>query len=192
MKLGEAMERRPAGGFKIVHADPAWSYENYSKKGTDKSAVQHYDCMTIDDIQNLPVEALAAPDAVLFLWVTDPLLQEGLATIEAWGFEYKTVAFTWIKHHEKTGAEFFGLGYFTRANPEMCLFATRGKPGRPKSKAVRQLLRAPIREHSRKPDEAIERIEAMYDGPAIELFARTQRPGWQCWGNETDKFEVAA
>lgn len=178
----------PLFNYQVIYADPAWSYENWSKEGAHKNASSHYDCMTIDDIKKLPVGQLASKDCVLFLWVTDPLLQEGLDVMKAWGFKYQTVAFTWAKqarvNHDKWH---MGLGYWTRANPEMCLLGTTGKPER-LGKGVRQLVMEPIREHSRKPDRMYGDIEKLVDGPYLELFARNKREGWDSWGNQTDKF----
>ena len=128
----------------------------------------------------------AAPDCALFLWATDPSLPQALEVISAWGFAYKTVAFTWVKT-TKDGSGFpIGCGYWTRANPEMCLLATRGRPQR-LSRSVRQLLFAPRREHSRKPDEAYTRIEALVSGPYLEMFARSRRQGWESWGIGVDE-----
>jgi N6-adenosine-specific RNA methylase IME4 len=170
--------------YRVIYADPPWTFATYSDKGKGRSAEAHYDCMSIEDIAALPVSTWAADDAALFLWVTKPLLMKMNKVIQAWGFDYKTVGFTWAKtkkHH--TGSVFddddfpIGCGYYTRANPEMCLLATRGKPLERKSKAVRELITAPRREHSRKPGEAYDRIEALFDGPYLEMFARQSRPG---------------
>jgi N6-adenosine-specific RNA methylase IME4 len=121
----------------------------------------------------------------LFLWATDPSLPQALEVMAAWGFVYKTVAFTWAKT-TKDGTGFpIGCGYWTRANPEQCLLATRGRPQR-LSRAVPQLVLAPRREHSRKPDQVYERIEALVPGPYLELFAREQRPGWDSRGYEVE------
>jgi N6-adenosine-specific RNA methylase IME4 len=173
----------PAHHYKVVLADPPWTFATYSRKGKGRSAEAHYDCMSLAAIKALPVADWAAPDCALFLWATDPSLPQALEVIEAWGFAYKTVAFTWAKT-TRDGTGFpIGCGYWTRANPELCLLATRGRPQR-LSRSVRQLIVSPRREHSRKPDEAYERIEALVPGPYLELFAREQRPGWNSWGNE--------
>jgi N6-adenosine-specific RNA methylase IME4 len=169
--------------YAVILADPPWTFATYSRKGKGRSAEAHYDCMSLADIRALPVADWAAPDCALFLWVTDPSLPQALEVIAAWGFVYKTVAFTWAKT-TKNGAGFpIGCGYWTRANPEQCLLATRGRPQR-LSRAVPQLIVAPRREHSRKPDEAYERIEALVPGPYLELFARAPREGWHSWGYE--------
>jgi N6-adenosine-specific RNA methylase IME4 len=132
---------------------------------------------------------MAATDCALFLWATDPLLPKALQLIEKWGFEYKTVGFYWVKQNEASAGFFTGLGYWTRANPEQCLLATRGKPAR-KAKDVRRLVVDRRREHSRKPDEVRERIERLVDGPYLELFARETKRGWDCWGNEAGLFDT--
>ena len=130
--------------------------------------------------------ACAADDCALFLWATDPLLPRALDLIKAWGFEYKTVAFYWVKLNSaaKHEADFFTrLGYWTRANPEQCLLATRGKPIR-RAKDVRRLLVEKRREHSRKPDCVRDRIERLVAGPYLGLFSRETKQGWECWATK--------
>lgn len=142
-------------------------------------------------LSELPISELAAPDCALFLWATDPLLDRAIELIRGWGFEYKTVGFYWVKLNAKAkhGSDFFtGLGYWTRANPEQCLMATRGKPMR-RAKDVRRLVVESRREHSRKPDCVRDRIERLVDGPYLELFARETKSGWDCWGNQAGLFD---
>ena len=142
--------------------------------------------MTDEDIYNLPVQDITGDDAVLVLWATFPKIIEALKTIKAWGFEYKTCAFVWIKQNRKAESLFFGLGYWTRGNAEICLLAVKGKPKRVSAK-VFQIIMSKIRAHSQKPDEVRERIvELMGDLPRIELFAREKTKGWDVWGNEVD------
>ncbi len=142
--------------------------------------------MSADDICSLPVADIAEDNCVLFLWVTFPNLQESLRVIKAWGFEYRTVAFVWVKRNKKAVNWFMGLGYWTRANAEICLLAVKGKPKRV-SKSVRQIIDSPIEHHSKKPDETRERIvDLMGDLPRIELFARQKTDGWEVWGNEVE------
>ena len=142
--------------------------------------------MSADDICSLPVADIAAANSVLFLWITFPNLQESFRVIKLWCFEYRTVAFVWVKRNKKAMSWFMGLGYWTRANAEICLLATRGKPKRI-SKSVRQIIDSPIERHSKKPDETRERIiELMGDLPRIELFARQKTDGWDVWGNEVE------
>lgn len=185
------IEPFPDKKYRVIYADPPWSYEVYSKKGKGRSAEHHYNTMSKENIQELPVKGLADDDCVLFLWVTFPCLIEGLELIEKWRFTYKTCAFSWAKKNKSNLGFKIGMGFWTRANIEVCLLATRGSPKRIEETgpSVRQLIVSPIREHSRKPDEAYDRIENLVEGPYIELFARTEREGWDCWGLETDKFE---
>ena len=174
----------PNKKYKIIYADPAWYFKTYSNKGNKRSAMLHYNCLNIHDIYNLPVNTISDNDCILFLWAIDPMLPEAMEVIKRWGFKYKTVAFTWVKENKKSDGYFTGLGYWTRANPEICLLATKGKPKRI-SKAVRQLIISKRQEHSKKPDEIRDRIiQLCGDLPKIELFARQRVEGWDCWGNE--------
>ncbi|MEE1008192.1 MAG: MT-A70 family methyltransferase [Agathobacter sp.] len=117
--------------FNIIYADPPWKFQTYSERGSQlKSADCHYSCMKFDDILSLPVESIAADDSILFLWVTFPLLKEGLEVMKAWGFTYKTCGFNWVKRNKKADSWFMGLGYWTRSNSEICLLGTRGHPSR--------------------------------------------------------------
>jgi N6-adenosine-specific RNA methylase IME4 len=178
--------------YKIIYVDPPWTFKTYSDKGKErKSPENHYRCMTIDDIYNLPVDKIADDDCVLFLWVTFPLLQEGLETIKRWGFQYKSVGFNWIKRNKKaTQTWFWGLGFWTRSNSELCLLATKGKPKRI-SKSVHSVVDTPIEKHSKKPDVVRERIvELCGDVDRIELFAREKIDGWDCLGNEIDGKDI--
>jgi N6-adenosine-specific RNA methylase IME4 len=177
--------------YGAIYADPPWHFRNWSAKGTGRNAVSHYDCLDFDALAALPIAELAADDCALFLWAVDPLLPRAFDLLRAWGFEYKTVAFYWVKLNASRRHEadyFTGLGYWTRANPEQCLLATRGKPSR-KAKDVRRLIVEPRREHSRKPDQVRERVERLVDGPYLELFARETKPGWQCWGDQAGLFD---
>ena len=171
--------------YNVIYADPPWTFKTYSEKGKEKkSADCHYNCMNINDIYNLPIQQITNDDCILFLWVTFPLLQEGLETIKRWGFTYKTCAFNWAKKNKKSDSFFWGLGYWTRSNSEICLLATKGKPKRI-SKSVHQIVNTPIQEHSKKPDIVREKIvELCGDLPRIELFARQEVEGWDCFGNE--------
>ncbi len=171
--------------YGVIYADPPWAYQNKClNKG---GAARHYTTMTLAEIQALPVAAMAADDAFLFMWGTWPQLPQALAVIQAWGFVYKTVAFNWVKK-SKNGKLMWGMGSFTRSNSEFCLLATRGKP-RVQSHGVHSVLTDEIREHSRKPDRVRDLIVQLCgDVPRIELFARNQTTGWDTFGNETDKF----
>lgn len=192
----------PTGRYGAILADPPWRFANYSAAGEDRNPCKHYDCMALADIKALPVADLAADDCALFMWAIDSLLPEALEVMAAWGFTFKTVAFTWaklsrlvdVKHHpiapESGSSPFFmGTGYWTRANPEMCLLGTRGAPKRLDC-GVRQLIVSRLRQHSRKPDETHARIERLVAGPYVELFAREARPGWATWGNQVHETEA--
>lgn len=196
--------------YNIITADPPWSFQTYSPKGKEqKSADLHYTCMDIDDIYNLNVQNIAADDCVLFLWVTNPMLKQGLETIEKWGFTYKTVAFNWYKKNKKADSWFWGLGYHVRQNTEMCLLATKGNPKRV-SKSVHQIVEQEfdytpyeidlvdteqiverVMRHSQKPIIVMDKIvELMGDLPRVELFARNVLPGWDSIGYEIDGKDI--
>lgn len=184
----------PSGKFGAILADPPWHFETWGEGG-NRNVTSKYKTMTVREICRLPVEDLAADDCALFVWSVWPKMFEAMKVIEMWGFAYKTCAFSWMKADPyrlfaDEATPFAGLGYWTRANTEPCLLATRGKPKRLNAD-VRQGIIAPRREHSRKPDEIHERIERLVDGPYLELFARQSRPGWTVWGNEADKFDKA-
>lgn len=210
----------PFGGltpdyYSVIMADPPWRFAMWSAKGRDRCpdapltrAVQrqnkperHYATMTLNDLKALPVERLAARSSILLLWAVDPMLPQALEVGKSWGFTFKTVAFYWAKlrregstrHllHDEPAHKLFpmGTGYWTRPNPEQCLLFTRGKPRR-LSAGVRKLIIARRREHSRKPDEAFDRARQLAAGPYLELFARTLRPGWECWGDQLGTFDA--
>ena len=181
--------------YRTIYADPPWYFRNFSAKGEGRNAVSHYKCMSVEDICRLPVSDFAEKDCVLFLWAIDPMLPEALKVIEAWGFAFKTVGFYWAKTNKRANPEqlteedfFCGLGYWTRANVEQCLLATRGKPSR-LARNVRRLVVQKRREHSRKPEEVYQRIERLTEGPYLELFGRQSRPNWDSWGNEVALFD---
>lgn len=186
--------------YGAILADPPWTFLTRSDKGKDRSPEQHYDCMTLEEIKALPVSEIAANDCALFMWVIDTHWRMAFDVLDAWGFTHKTRAFEWAKLNRNFDdypaedqsamsdkAYFKGMGYWTRANPESCILATRGSPKR-LSKAVRRLIVAPVREHSRKPDETYDRIESLVGGPYVELFSRSSRKGWDKMGNEIGKF----
>ncbi|WP_047308825.1 MT-A70 family methyltransferase [Rhodopseudomonas palustris] len=181
--------------FPLIYADPAWTFETYSEEGKEHSPEQHYECMSLDEIMNLPVADIAAEDSGCLMWVTDPLLDKGLETMKRWGFTFKTIGLYYVKVGRGLRPH-VGMGYWTRANPEICIFGTRGRPKR-KGKDVERLILdldpdervilAPRGEHSQKPLEAYNRIERLIDGPYLEMFARHARHGWHHWGNEVGK-----
>lgn len=166
--------------YSIIYADPPWKYAT-------KVA---YPTIPIETIQRFPIDQIADGNCALFLWATYPILPECIETLKRWGFRYVTVAFTWIKTNKNNGQPFMGMGNWTRANAEVCLLGVKGTLKR-KSNRVRQVVLSPLREHSRKPDEIRDKIvELLGDVPRIELFARQTVKGWDCWGNETKKFNA--
>jgi N6-adenosine-specific RNA methylase IME4 len=201
--LNSAQRREPmtapdlsaiTGKFRVILVDPPWRFITWSRKGRGRSADAHYNTMTIAELEAMAVEfdRLAAKDCALLLWVTDPIVVTGKAQrlIEAWGFIPKTVEFYWAKA-TKDGTGFpVGNGYHTRANPEQCWVAVRGHPKR-QDKGVPRLITAPRERHSAKPDIVHDRIERLYPGPYLELFARQSRPGWTNWGNQLDSGPTA-
>ena len=173
----------PNKKYQIIYADPPWNSNSQFGRDKKKGNKQHYPLMDLEDIKNLPVGRLSDFNCILFLWVVDTQLFDAKEVIESWGFQYKTVGFTWAKT-TTTGKDFFGVGMWTRKNPEMCLIATKGNPKRI-SASIRQLQHYPFTYHSCKPPEIRDRIvELVGDLPRIELFARQKTEGWDVWGDE--------
>lgn len=169
--------------YNIIYADPPWSYRNMGN--IQATANAHYNTMKQEDIENMgeTIKKISDNNCMLFLWVTFPKLQEGLDTIRAWGFEYKTIAFNWIKKN-KNGTNFFGVGWYTKSNSEICLIGVKGKPFK-RSNSISQIIETVREEHSKKPAIVRDKIvEFCGDIPRIELFARQYAEGWDCWGNE--------
>jgi N6-adenosine-specific RNA methylase IME4 len=185
---GSMISSPPSKGYRVIYADPPWTFRTFSAKGKGRSAEAHYDCMSLEDVKALPVASWAADDAILLMWATDPLLDKAMDVIRAWGFTFKTVGFYWVKQNASGKGFFTGMGFWTRANPEQCLLATRGHPKR-KAADVKRLVVSPRREHSRKPDEMCAHIERLADGPCLEMFARASRPGWDAWGVQEGLFD---
>lgn len=179
----------PVAGYQIIYADPPWAYNQRADTDSFRGgAMRHYSTMTTPQICALSIAKLAAKEAMLFMWATFPCLPDALQVIEAWGFEYCTCAFTWVKLNPKSAAPFFGVGYYTKSNAEICLLARRGtKAIKPAVNTESQIIISPRMEHSRKPDEARQRIERMYPQCSkVELFARQAVPGWDVWGNQIE------
>lgn len=166
--------------YKIIYADPPWLYKNKCKsKG---GAERHYSCMTIDELCKMKVPA--DDDSVCFMWVTYPQLSEGLRLMKAWGFTYKTVAFTWVKTN-KNGTIYLGMGNYTRANAEIYLLGTRGKTLKRLNHGIYNTQLHRRQRHSEKPDKFRDDIVKLFgDLPRIELFARKKTEGWDVWGDE--------
>ena len=192
----------PDKKYNIIYADPPWRFVGWAKESKDgkksgnKSPANHYKVQSMDWIKNLPIQNISDDNCILFLWVTFPVLKDAFTVIESWGFNYSTCGFVWVKTKksydvkqtsflpEDSFDSFWGLGYWTRANAELCLIAKKGSIER-QSRSVHQLIYDPIREHSRKPDCTRDKIiELCGDLPRIELFARQRHEGWDAWGNE--------
>lgn len=173
--------------YQLIYADPPWHFRVRSPKGESRSAKKHYPVMSLDEIAALPVSKIAAKNSVLLMWTIDPMLYVAFNVIKAWGFKFKTVGFYWAKQNIKSAGFFSGMGYYTRANPEQCLLATRGTGLKRKDRSVQRLIVAPRGRHSEKPIEAFNRIERLFGNVhRIELFARQRRPGWDAFGNEVE------
>jgi len=176
----------PNKKYKVIYADPPWSYRDKRDKHPRMcgGALSHYKTMEIDEIKQLPIFTIADEDCMLFLWTTFPNLREALDVIKAWGFLYKTLGFSWIKTNKNKGSPFFGIGYYTKSNCEVCLLAVKGKPN-VVSNSISSVVIEPRREHSKKPDSVRDKIVQLCgDVPRIELFARERTDGWDAWGNE--------
>lgn len=198
---GQLLYGLPANHFRVVVADPPWFFKTRTDVVSKRDPRSHYKggVMAAQDIERLDVGSIAAESCHLFLWVTGPCLEQSFRVMKAWGFRYSGIAFTWVKLKKRYPTSQFrmmpaddhdfhvGLGFTTRKNVELCLLGRRGAARR-NAKNVRELIIAPRREHSRKPDEAIANIERYADGPYLELFGREQRPGWTVVGDESDKF----
>lgn len=177
--------------YNIIYADPPWHYQVWSKKGASRTAETYYNTMSMDELKSLPINEISEDNSVLFMWVTYPLLLEGIELMKSWGFMYKTCAFSWVKLNKNKPTPFVGMGYYTRANNEICLLGVKGKPLERKSHKVQQVVMTPIREHSRKPDEVRDRIVELFgDLPRVELFCRHPAEGWDSFGNEIDGKDI--
>lgn len=168
----------PTGPFRVIVADPPWPYESRAADPTHRAANPYPD-MTLEDICNLPVEPMAAEESVLWLWTTNAFLRESFLVVRAWGYQYKT-CLTWAKDR-------MGTGDWLRGQTEHCLMAVRGRPVVTLTNQT-TLLRGPMREHSRKPDEFYAMVDALCPGSKLEMFSREPREGWVAWGAEPQKF----
>lgn len=193
--------------YTTILLDPPWAFKVYSaESGQGRSAEKHYDTMDLADLKALPVPALLADDAAVFMWATWPTLPQALELAAAWGLTYKTCAFNWVKFNKiQRDVPFVGMGYWTRSNSEPCLLFTKGRPRR-KSKGVEQVVMewtggwwdnfetesigTPIQNHSQKPNAVYDRIEALVDGPYLEIFGRRHWPGWDVLGNAIDGRDI--
>lgn len=194
--------------FQLLYADPPWAFRTFNgknrtptQKKSFREAEDHYPTMPFADLAALPVAEIAEPNAMLAMWIVGSHLDEALELGRAWGFKLTTDAFYWTKQKLVDAAQIglftgdiaepkISMGYYTRKQVEPVWLFKRGKGLPVKSHAVRQLIVAPPREHSRKPPEAAERLEELFgDVTRLEMFSRTPRAGWSAWGNEVGKFE---
>ncbi|MEF8700956.1 MAG: MT-A70 family methyltransferase [Candidatus Accumulibacter sp. UW26] len=174
--------------FRTILADPPWQFQNRTgKMAPEHKRLNRYGTMELDDILSLPVGAVADDPAHLYLWVPNALLPDGLRVMEAWGFQYKS-NIVWHKIRKDGGPDGRGVGFYFRNVTELVLFGIRGKNARTLAPGRRQVnfLATQKREHSRKPDEIFNIIEACSPGPYLELFARGTRPKWSVWGDQAD------
>lgn len=177
--------------FGSIASDPQWKFLTRSAAGEGRSANIHYKTEEVDKIKDLPVGQLLADDGAFYMWMVDWCPQDALDLLAHWGLKHVTTAFTWVKQNASGEGWHMGQGYWTRANPEQCWLATKGNPKRLYAD-VRQLIVAPVMEHSRKPDEWLDRIERLTEGDYLELQARRPRKGWTSWGDELEWTGVAA
>ncbi len=174
--------------FGTILADPPWQFQNRTGKiAPEHKRLSRYGTMRVDEIKLLPISAAAAETAHLYLWVPNALLPEGLAVMQAWGFNYKS-NLVWHKIRKDGGSDGRGVGFYFRNVTELILFGVRGRNARTLAQGRTQVnyVSSRKREHSRKPDEQYSIIESCSAGPFLELFARGSRPGWECWGNQAD------
>lgn len=192
-ELANAADRRtthcapsPCSAFRVILADPPWKFGNRAYQDNGRPPIEtdaHYPVMTTEEICKLPVREKADKDCALLMWTTDAHLPDALRVMESWGFEYRTVAFVWLKKYH-TGTPCVLVAPWTLKSTELCLLGIRGSPKRAATN-IRALIEAERTNHSKKPEQAMERIEALFgDVPRLELFARRKRHGWASWGNE--------
>ena len=172
----------PSKKYNIIYADPAWQY----KRNGNYSAESKYNIMSLDAIKDLPVNNISENNSHLYMWVTNPFISEGLEVCKSWGFEYKTLL-TWVKTY-KDGSPIMGMGYYFRGATEHIIFGVKGKK-LCDNKNTKNIFFNIQRQHSQKPDFVKDMIvKCIRDLPRIELFARQETEGWDCWGNETQKY----
>jgi N6-adenosine-specific RNA methylase IME4 len=191
--------------FSIFYLDPPWLFSTWSQRGKGRSPERHYPCMPIADIKAINLQPLMNEACAFFIWGTWPMLPHIIDLGKAWKLHYSTCAFVWVKQRRNIAADpvkvanvtdpslwHIGTGYNTRANTEFCLLFTTKKKLKRRSKSVRQLVIAPVEQHSKKPIEIYSRIEELYgnDLPRLEVFARQTQPGWTATGNGVDGLDI--
>ena len=175
--------------YNVILLDCPWRY--LDKAGAGERGVDYkYSTMSMNDLRHMRVRALAAENCAMFMWATSPLLPDAIDLMRSYGFQYKTIAFTWIKTNKKSGTLFWGMGHSSRANGEFVLLGMKGKVPRV-SAGVHSVVMAPVGKHSAKPDLVRDRIVDLYgDVPRLELFARSRCEGWDQTGLELDGKDV--
>ena len=172
--------------YDLIYTDPAWSY---NKKIGQGIADDQYDTMDLEEIKSLPINNMLKDDAVVYMWAVFPMLKEAFEVIEAWGLEYVTVGFNWIKLNDN-GSAFFGIGHHTKSNGEICLLLRKGKGLQVKDNTISQVILNKKDTHSKKPSVCYSYLERLYPNTdKIEMFARHKREGWDTWGNQVPKEE---
>lgn len=188
-KAASPFSKLPKGHFGVVLADPPWHFRTWTRTKQTKSPGNHYKLMKLADIQRLPVADIAAKDSICVMWATQAQLHHAIDTLDAWGFRFKTAG-AWAKQSASGKKWAFGTGYLLRSAAEFYVIGTRGSI-KSAVRNIRNLIVAPVREHSRKPDAMHESLEMMFpDAARLELFARERRAGWTTWGNQADKFSL--
>jgi N6-adenosine-specific RNA methylase IME4 len=186
----DLLKRTGKKRFSTVLADPPWQFQNRTGKvAPEHKRLNRYGTMPLSDICELPVSGICTGTAHLYLWVPNALLPDGLQVMAAWGFQYKA-NLVWHKIRKDGGPDGRGVGFYFRNTTEIILFGVRGKNARTLAPGRSQvnIIKTMKREHSRKPDEQYDLIEACSPGPFIELFARGPRKGWATWGNQADEY----
>lgn len=185
--------RKTCKGLKprVIHADPPWAFATRGNGDqVPTQGEQPYPTLRLEDLKALDVDEIAHQNCVLVMWYIGSHLKQAIELGESWGFTYKTDGFTWRKLTKDGTATRIGMGYYVRKETEKTLIFTRGKGVERIGKGVRELIDAPVREHSRKPEEIFSRLEEMFGKvPRLDLFGRTPRPGWKVWGNEAARFD---
>lgn len=179
--------------YNIIYADPPWFYSPRNNNSKFGLGANQYKLMKDKDIIALDIGSIVDKNCACFLWVTMPKLQEGLACLKSWGFYYKTVAFTWIKTNKKNNNPYFGVGYYTKSNAELCLLGIKGRM-KPITNKISSIIISPIQAHSKKPIEVEKKISALFgDIPSVELFSRREgivKPNWKYTGLEWDGKDI--
>lgn len=182
----------PNKKYKVLYLDPPWQYNDTRATAPHKGGAVHYQypTMSFEEIRDLPIKDISDRNALMFMWITYPMIMYIEPLMNAWGFKYKTIAYTWIKTNKGDNQPFLGVGHYSRSNAEIVALGRRGNPKIVNSNTSSVVI-SPRLEHSRKPDEVRKRIETMCgDVPRIELFARQAFPGWDAWGLEAPSYHL--